>query len=103
MKGLTEIRGMRGIRTLGGGARKGIPRKESSIYLDMFVLRKEKERLEKEIFIFDKKVREDKDKLDDIAKKLERLEKNDAASRKKGERGARSRPESQLKKMSLDY
>lgn len=103
MKGLTEIKGLRGIRTLGGSGRRGIPRMQSSVYLDMFVLRKEKERLEKEIFIFEKKVREDQDKLNDLLKKIGRLEKEDAASKKKGERGAKGRPESHLKKMSLEY
>ncbi len=103
MKGLTEIKGLRGISTLSGSGRRSIPRKQGSIYLEIFVLRKEKERLEKEIFIFEKKLGEDRDKLKEIVKRIEGLEKEDAAGRKKSEPGRRSRPETELKKMALEY
>ncbi len=103
MKGLTEIKGLRGIKTLGVSGKRSIPRMQSSIYLDIFVLRKEKERLEKEIFIFEKKVGEDREKLNDIVQKIEGLEREDAGRRKKSGSGKRGRPETELKKMALEY
>jgi len=75
MKGVSEIGGLRGIKSMHSGNKRSIPRVQSSAYLDLYMLRKEKDRLEKEIYILDKRKNETQKKLDDVNKEMEKLQK----------------------------
>jgi len=48
---------------------------QSSVHLDLYILHKEKDRLEKEIYILDKRKNETQKKLDDVNKEMEKLQK----------------------------
>ena len=50
MKGVSEISGLQSIKSMHSGGKRSIPRAQSSAYLDLYMLRKEKDRLEKDIY-----------------------------------------------------
>ena len=73
MSGVSEISGLRSIKSMHSSSKRSIPRVQSSTYLDLYVLRKEKDRIEKEIYILDKKKGESQKKLDDVNKQMDKL------------------------------
>ncbi|MFZ2356413.1 MAG: hypothetical protein WAW67_01110 [Candidatus Omnitrophota bacterium] len=75
MKGVSEISGLRSIKSMHSSSKRSIPRVQSSAYLDLYMLRKEKDRLEKEIYILDKRKNETQKRLDDLNKEMEKLQK----------------------------
>ena len=75
MKGVSEISGLRSIKSMHSSSKRSIPRVQSSAYLDLYMLRKEKDRLEKEIYILDKRKKDIQKKLDEINKEMEKLQK----------------------------
>ena len=60
--------------------KRSIPRVQSSTYLDLYMLRKEKDRLEKEIYILDKRKKDILKKLDEVNKEMDKLQKVEVAS-----------------------
>ena len=48
MRSVNSLRGLHSVRTLHSAKKRSIPRIQTSAYLDLYVLNKEKERLEKE-------------------------------------------------------
>ena len=67
MKDVNNLKGIHGARTMQSRKKRSIPRVQSSTYLDLYMLDKEKERLLKE----DKKLSMRKD---DIKRRLEEIE-----------------------------
>ena len=67
MKDVNSLKGIHGVGTMQSRKKRSIPRVQSSTYLDLYMLNKEKERLLKE----DKKLSMRKD---DIRKRLEEIE-----------------------------
>jgi hypothetical protein len=47
VRGITELSGLREIRTMTSSKKRSIPRVQSSAYLDLYMLKKEKDRIEK--------------------------------------------------------
>jgi hypothetical protein len=76
MRGMTDVSGLREIRSLHSTGKRGIPRVQSSAYLDLYVLEREKERLEKEAALLDKRNRTILKRLADIQRQTETLEKS---------------------------
>lgn len=74
-RGVSDISGLRNIRSMHSTGKRSIPRVASSAYLDLYMLRKEKERLEKEDAILEKRKAGIQKRLDDIRKEMEVLEK----------------------------
>ena len=74
MRGVSEVSGLRGIRTMHSGGKRSISRVQSSAYLDLYILKKEKERLGKEIYILDKRKEGIQKRLDDIDKDMDKLQ-----------------------------
>lgn len=108
-RGVCDISGLRNIRTICSTGRRSIPRVASSTYLDLYVLRKAKERLEKEDAILEKRKVGIQKRLEDISKEMEALENNSCQQEKEGGQ-ARYRAvakeenqEKKWKKMSLSY
>jgi len=103
MKGVSEISGLRSIKSMHSSNKRSIPRVQSSAYLDLYMLRKEKDRLEKEIYILDKRKNETQKRLDDVNKGMEELQ--------KAKTGRKERPTNEFEKpagkewktMSLNY
>lgn len=107
MKSVSEINGLQSIRSLHSTSKRSIPRIQSSAYLDLYVLKKEKERLEKENYILDKRKKDIHKKLEEINKQMDKIEKSGS-----GSKGGRKKniyqeddeqQEKKLKKMSLSY
>jgi len=67
MKDVNSLKGIHGARTMQSRKKRSIPRVQSSTYLDLYMLNKEKERLMKE----DRKLSMRKD---DIKRRLEEIE-----------------------------
>jgi hypothetical protein len=57
MRSTTELRGLREIRTIQSVKRSSMPKSQSSSYLDLYMMKREKDRLEKETFTLEKKRR----------------------------------------------
>ena len=74
MKSAMDIRGVRDIRSMQGSGRRAIPRAQSSAHLDLYVLGKEQERLEKEASLLDKRSRAIEKRLGDIQRQTDGLE-----------------------------
>ena len=73
-RGVGDIGGLRNIRSMHSSGKRSIPRVESSAYLDLYMLRKEEERLEKEDAILEKRKVAIQKRLEDIKKEKEALE-----------------------------
>ena len=76
MKGVSEISGLQSIKSMHSGGKRTIPRTQSSAYLDLYMLRKEKDRLEKDIYILDKRKKDIQKKLDEVNKQMDMLQKS---------------------------
>ena len=107
MKGVTEISGLRSIRSMHSAGKRSIPRVQSSAYLDLYVLKKEKERLEKEDYILDKRRKDIQNKLKGINKQMDKLMESDPGPKGGRKKNVHQEDEEQaqkkLKKMSLNY
>lgn len=98
-KGSTELNSLRNIRT----SKKSIPRIQSSPYLDLYVLGKEKDRLEKEIFILDKRRKSIEKRVTEINAEMKRSEEAQAAQRLENRGGINNSSEKEWKKMPIKY
>ncbi len=76
MKGMADLRGLRDIRSVPSTGRRSIPRIQSSAYLDLYVLQREKERLEKEAALLAKRHQVIRKRLSEIARQVEGLERS---------------------------
>lgn len=106
MRGVTDVSGLRNIRSMHTTGQRSIPRVQSSAYLDLYMLRKEKDRLEKETALLEKRKQGIQKRLGDIQRQMETLEKSaqgqDAgAERKRG--GQKEVPGKTWKTMPLNY
>jgi len=90
MKSAMDIRGVRDIRSIHGTGRRAIPRAQSSAHLDLYVLGKEQERLEKEASLLEKRTQTIQKRLGDIRRQADGLEK---AARAEGRALSDERPE----------
>ena len=103
MKGVSEISGLRSIKSMCSSGKRSIPRVQSSAYLDLYMLRKEKDRLEKEIYILDKRKKDIQKNLDDVNGQMDKLQKAETG-RKESVTKEFERPSGKkLKTMSLKY
>jgi len=103
VKGVTELSGLRDIRTMRSVKNRSIPRLQSSTYLDLYMLRKEKDRLEKELYILDKRKKGIQKRLDEIILEMGKLEKAKAIIRKINTEGFKKLSGKEWKTMSLKY
>ena len=107
MRGMTDVSGLREIRSLRSTGKRSIPRVQSSAYLDLYMLEKEKERLEKEAVLLEKRSRAILKRLGDIQRQAEVLEKS--ASLAEGRKGKDERqgeptsPGKKWKTFSVNY
>ena len=107
MRGVTDVSGLREIRSLRSTGKRSIPRVQSSAYLDLYMLEKEKERLEKEAVLLEKRSQAIRKRLGEIQRQAESLEKS--ASQPEGREGgdkragARNGPGKKWKTFSVNY
>ncbi len=106
-RGVSDISGLRNIRSMHSAGKRSIPRVASSAYLDLYMLQKEKERLEKEDTILEKRRVAIQKKLEDIKKEEEVLEKlsqqEKECQNRHGEIVREDPQEKKWKKMALSY
>jgi hypothetical protein len=106
MRGVTDITGLRDIRSMHTTGRRSIPRVQTSAYLDLYMLRKEKDRLEKEAVLLAKRSQGIQKRLEEVQKHVESLERSGQIGRSSngGETAtAPSAPAKKWKTFSVNY
>ena len=93
-RGATELNGLRETRTMHSAKKRSIPPAHSSAYLDLYLLGKEKARLEKEMFILDKRKTGLRKRLDEIAVEMKKLE----GAKTRGQRASSDESQKHLSK-----
>ena len=81
MRGVTDVSGLRDIRSMRTTGRRSIPRVQGSAYLDLYMLQKEKERLEKEAALLAKRSQGLQKRLGEIQRQMEGLERSAQSDR----------------------
>jgi len=110
MKDVNSLKGIHGVGTMQSRKKRSIPRVQSSTYLDLYILGKEKERLLKE----DKKLSMRKDdikrRLEEIEQETNKLQESEATVKAGRDRGSSERTFAQtngakkeFKTMALSY
>lgn len=75
MKGCrTRPRGVENVRTMKSQGARSLPRSHSDAYIDLFVLHKEKERLEKELSEMAKRAEKTTKRLEELGVRIEKLQ-----------------------------
>lgn len=101
MKGLSRILGARDIKSTHSVGARSIPKVQRSSYLELYMLRREKDRLEKEILALDKQMGRARKQLTSVDKRIEQLQKEThEGQRADPSAGAPSRP---FKTMPIHY
>ena len=101
MRGIQQILSLRDIKSIHSVGARSIPKVQRSGYLDLYVLNREKDRLEKEIFALEKRRTAADRELNSIAKRIQRLQKESHEEKKiKTNRDVSVRS---LKKMAIYY
>ncbi|HAZ10005.1 MAG TPA: hypothetical protein DCY56_02720 [Candidatus Omnitrophica bacterium] len=101
MRGMLQIPDIRNIKSIHTIGARCIPKVQRSSYLELYMLRREKDRLEKEIFVLDKRVGAAKRQLNSINQRIEKLQEETHEEQKiKTYRGIPTKP---LKTMSVNY
>ena len=77
VRGVTELSGLREIRSMTSSKKRSIPRVQSSTYLDLYMLKKEKDRIEKEVYVLDKRKNSLQKRLAGIDAEMKKLEKKE--------------------------
>lgn len=101
-KGATEIKGLRDIRSMRSSGRCPILRLQSSAYLTLYMLRAEKERLDKEAAALKRRRQAIERRLEEIQAQMRRLERSVRAEGPK-ESSTRTGPERTWRTFSLRY
>jgi len=110
-KGVTDIPGLSAMRTLHSTGRRSIPRGyQSSAYIDLYMLAKEKDRLEKETSIIGRRNRVIERRLKDIEEETARLKEREvnklaggASAIRKSIPPVEGRTRKEWNRMSLHY
>jgi len=93
--------GVRDIKSIHSVGARSIPKVQRSSYLELYMLRREKDRLEKEIFALDKRRNAASRQLNSINNRIEKLQKETHEEQKiKTYRSVPTRP---LKTMAINY
>ena len=74
MKGIQHIHGIRDVKSIHSAGAGSIPRIQRSDYLKLYMLKREKDRLEKEIFALDKRRNAADRQLNSINKGIKKLD-----------------------------
>ena len=101
MRGIHQISSLGNIKSIHSIGARSIPKVQRSSYLELYILRREKDRLEKEVFALDKRKTDADRQLNSIVKRIGKLPKETHEEQKvKTYRGISARP---LKTMAIKY
>lgn len=104
VRGVTELKGLSETRTLQGSKKRSMPRAQNATYLGIFILGKEKDRLEKAIIIIDKRKMSMQRRLDEIAVEMKKPEEEEEIRGKRATPGApKSHHKKGWKTMAMTY
>ena len=108
MRGVTDVSGLRDIRSMRTTGQRSIPRRQGSgsAYLELYMLRVERGRLEKEAALLAKRSQGIQKRLEEIQKQMDRLEQSAQTERPSngGEKATeRSAPAKKWKTFSMTY
>jgi predicted nucleic acid-binding Zn-ribbon protein len=101
MKGIMQTQGIGNIKSIHSIGARSIPKVQRSSYLDLYMLEREKDRLEKEIHTLNKRRSTAKRQLDSINKRIENLRKE--THEKEKIKTYRSVPTKPLRTMAINY
>lgn len=101
MRRLQQILGPRDIKSIHSIGARSIPKVQRSSYLELYMLKREKDRLEKETYALDKRISAAKRQLDSINKRIEKLQKE--VYEEQEIKTYRSVPTRPLKTMAVNY
>ncbi len=101
MRGIQQMPGLKDIKSIHSIGARSIPKVQRSSYLELYILRREKDRLEKEVFALDKRKTDADRQLNSIVKRIEKLPKETHEEQKvKTYKQIYARP---LKPMAINY
>jgi predicted nucleic acid-binding Zn-ribbon protein len=101
MKGIQQVTSIKEVKSMHSVGARSIPKAQRSAYLDLYINRREKDRLEKEIFVLDKRRNTAKRLLDSINKRIEKLQTETHEEQKV--KTYRNIPTKPLKTLSIQY
>jgi hypothetical protein len=101
MKGMQQISGLRNLRDIHSIGIRSIPKAQRSSYLEQYVLRREKERMEKEIVALTKRKAAAERQFGCILKQIEKLQKE--AHEGQQTKSPKSAPMRHAKSMAISY
>lgn len=104
IKGGMDLSGLREIRTIQSSTRrKPTSRVQNTVYLDLYMLCKEKDRLEKELYLMNKRKESIEKRLRDIYDEMSLLEKREIDKRQVNCQGSKKELSKDWKTLSLKY
>ncbi len=101
MKGIQQVTSIKEVKSMHSVGARSIPKAQRSAYLDLYINRREKDRLEKEIFVLDKRRNTVQRLLDSINKRIEKLQTETHEEQKV--KTYRNIPTKPLKTLSIKY
>jgi len=101
MKNMFNVPGIKDVKNMHSIGARCIPKVLRSSYLELYLCKKEMERLEKEIFFLDKKRNSANMQLESIGKQFRILQKEILDEQKN--KSIKTTPSKQIKLMSLKY
>jgi len=101
MKKIQRVLSLRDIKSIHSVGARSIPRVQRSPYLDLYMLRKEKDRLEREIFALGERKNSGEKQLDDIDKHIKKLQSE--AGQEQRVKTYKNVPTKPLKTMPVNY
>ncbi|MDD5597323.1 MAG: hypothetical protein PHV82_05230 [Victivallaceae bacterium] len=103
MKDVDTLKGLHGIKTLASTKRRSISHTQASPYIDMYMMDKEKERLEKELLRVEMRYKQIMERLQEIGRTREKIHLDAVRSDVvKTDEDSKSKPKD-WKKMSMKY
>ncbi|MBU0999659.1 hypothetical protein KKG24_05180 [Patescibacteria group bacterium] len=101
MKGISKMPSLKEIKSIHSIGARSIPKVQRSSYLDLYVLEREKKKIENEIYALNKRKSTLGRQLDDINKRIGGLQKE--AHQEQKIKTHRSVPTKPLKTMAVNY
>lgn len=99
MKGISQIKDVRNIKSIHAVGGSSVPRAKMSSYLELYVLNREKDSLIKELCVLDKRVSAVKRQLDSVKQRVSELRK----VTQEEQNSAEPEPPQPHKAMSMKY
>ena len=101
MKGIMQTQGVENIKSIHSIGARSIPKVQRSSHLDLYVFEREKDRLEKEVFVLNKRASRAKRQLDSAYLRIKKLQKE--IYEEQEIKTYRSVPTKPLKTMAVNY